>query len=230
MSDRSCGRRWPGMTCRLPWESVCLCRRRSDRAGSSGSRHALSRADLSTGLVGCAAAGPLRQWRFGSSSLSVTIASMPNRESWIPQHDTENVAGRANAEPSLPFRAADRGSEIPILASVALALLLLAGFGYALLVLGGRSRAKARFRRSPGDPGAPRSGRDSLLPAVRSILLPRNHHEALHDPKYLDLILRAELEQENGSEPPGAAEKGAPEPGDADAEPGNSRPSNNPRD
>lgn len=154
---------------------------------------------------------------------------MSNRYSLSAEPGRESLPGQASAEPSNPFRSADRGGDVPVLASVALALVLLAGIGYALLMIGGRSRADVRPRRSAADPGSARSGRDSLLPAARSILTPRNHHQTLHDPKYLDRILRAELEQGSRREAPGAAEPGESGQGDAGSGPGNAAQGDDPR-
>jgi hypothetical protein len=142
---------------------------------------------------------------------------MSNWRSLSAEPGRESIPGRASAEPSPPLRAEDRAGDVSPLAWVALALVLLAGLGYLLQVLGGRSWAQARSRQSPGDPGSARGGHDSLLPAARSNLLRRNHHMALHDRNYLDHILRAELEQEKLTEAPGAAEHREPGPGDAES-------------
>jgi|694.fasta_scaffold03836_21 hypothetical protein len=82
-----------------------------------------------------------------------------------------------------------------------LALLLAAG---GLLLYGFRSR-RSRMAHRP-QPG----GGESILPARRSLLFPPSHHETLHDPAYLDRILRAELaDQPHPRQSPDTAEAGA---------------------
>lgn len=77
---------------------------------------------------------------------------------------------------------------VAVAAMIALLVLLLAAAFWALRHFG--SRRSRLGRRSPGR--LP----DSFLPAARSALLPRSHHETLHDPRYLDRILRAELDDQ----------------------------------
>lgn len=81
-----------------------------------------------------------------------------------------------------PVAAARQASPIP--AVIALAVVLLAAGGWLLYRYGWRrSRLAHRSRARRGE---------SILPAARSALFPPSHHETLHDPAYLDRILRAE--------------------------------------
>jgi hypothetical protein len=77
---------------------------------------------------------------------------------------------------------------VAVPALIALSVLLLAAAFWVVRSFG--SRRSRLGRRSPGR--LP----DSFLPAARSALLPRSHHETLHDPRYLDRILQAELDDQ----------------------------------
>jgi hypothetical protein len=89
----------------------------------------------------------------------------------------------------------------PLPAMVPLVVLLLAA---GLLLYGFACRRSRLAHRSQ-----PR-GRESILPAARSLLFPPSHHEALHDPAYLERILQAELaDQHLAGQSPDAAEAGS---------------------
>jgi hypothetical protein len=87
----------------------------------------------------------------------------------------------------------------PLPAMVPLVVLLLAAGGLLLYGLASR-RSRLAHRSQP-------RGRESILPAARSLLFPPSHHEALHDPAYLERILQAELgDQHLAGQSPDAAD------------------------
>jgi hypothetical protein len=95
---------------------------------------------------------------------------------------------------------AQKGSPLP--AMVPLVVVLLAAGGLLLYGLASR-RSRLAHRSQP-------RGRESILPAARSLLFPPSHHEALHDPAYLERILQAELgDQHLAGQSPDAAEAGS---------------------
>jgi hypothetical protein len=92
---------------------------------------------------------------------------------------------------------AQKGSPLP--AMVPLVVVLLAAGGLLLYGLASR-RSRLAHRSQP-------RGRESILPAARSLLFPPSHHEALHDPAYLERILQAELaDQHLAGQSPDAAD------------------------
>lgn len=87
----------------------------------------------------------------------------------------------------------------PLPAMVPLVVVLLAAGGLLLYGLASR-RSRLAHRSQP-------RGRESILPAARSLLFPPSHHEALHDPAYLERILQAELaDQHLAGQSPDAAD------------------------
>lgn len=107
------------------------------------------------------------------------------------------LSGSYSAEPAKSFAPAFSKSSAPN--PVFLSLFLLVGIVSLLFWLGGgrrlgrRTPAGQRWR-SEDPAGVDRQGEDPLLPPEPPTLLPRSHHEILHDRRYLRRILKAELE------------------------------------
>lgn len=149
------------------------------------------------------------------SNCCVYCSFMQRENFFAGRTGTESLSGVGVAAPPASAPVVARAVAAPGL--VALGLVLLAGIGYLLLVFAGlrppgRRRSNGRSRSAGHHPAAESSDRNSLLPKARSILAPRSHHETLHDRRYLDRILRAELEAQTLSEPGHDEQPAAQEP------------------
>jgi hypothetical protein len=124
----------------------------------------------------------------------------------IPKIASKALREGSYAEPAKPVAPGLSKSSGPD--PVFLSLILLVGIGSLFFWLGGGRWSR---RRKPAD----RQREDPILPPEPPpTLLPRSHHESLHDRPYLRRILQAELEGQavDGARPARAAPQVGPSP------------------